>query len=48
MRRCLVCWTYTFRERCPICGSVTISPHPEPFTITPRNTARNFSKSEDI
>ncbi|RLG41552.1 MAG: ribosome biogenesis protein [Thermoproteota archaeon] len=31
MRRCNSCWTYTFREVCPKCGSPTIDPHPKPF-----------------
>ncbi len=33
MRRCPKCWTYTFKEKCPVCGSGTLIPHPEPFSI---------------
>jgi H/ACA ribonucleoprotein complex subunit 3 len=32
MRKCLVCKTYTFKEKCPKCGAETVSPHPPKFS----------------
>ncbi|MDK2463660.1 MAG: nucleolar RNA-binding Nop10p family protein [Candidatus Korarchaeota archaeon] len=31
MRRCSTCFTYTFRETCPLCGSPTSPPGPPPY-----------------
>ncbi|MEM0287675.1 MAG: RNA-protein complex protein Nop10 [Nitrososphaerota archaeon] len=32
MRRCPVCYTYTFSDRCPKCGNPTSIPHPPKFS----------------
>lgn len=32
MRKCPTCKTYTFREKCPKCGSDTISSQPPRFS----------------
>lgn len=32
IRRCVKCGRYTLRDRCPACGSETISPHPARFS----------------
>jgi len=32
IRKCTRCGRYTLNERCPICGSETIDPHPPRFS----------------
>jgi len=32
MRRCDNCGRYTFKEKCPVCGSPTRVPHPPRFS----------------
>ncbi|MDK2373210.1 MAG: nucleolar RNA-binding Nop10p family protein [Candidatus Korarchaeota archaeon] len=29
MKRCPRCWRYTFKSRCPLCGTETADPHPK-------------------
>ncbi|MFH1179024.1 MAG: RNA-protein complex protein Nop10 [Candidatus Bathyarchaeota archaeon] len=33
LRRCKNCDVYTFKETCPRCGGVAISPHPAKFSM---------------
>jgi H/ACA ribonucleoprotein complex subunit 3 len=32
IRKCTRCGRYTLKERCPLCGSETIDPHPPRFS----------------
>ncbi len=32
MRKCPKCGRYTFQERCPVCGTRTVVPHPPRFS----------------
>lgn len=32
LRKCNKCKTYTLKEACPKCGSLTVSAHPAPFS----------------
>ncbi len=32
IRKCVKCYRYTLKERCPVCGSETIFPHPARFS----------------
>ncbi|MCS7127857.1 MAG: RNA-protein complex protein Nop10 [Sulfolobales archaeon] len=32
MRRCIKCGRYTLKDRCPICSSQVIVPHPPRFS----------------
>ncbi|MEM4971436.1 MAG: RNA-protein complex protein Nop10 [Sulfolobales archaeon] len=32
IRKCIRCGRYTLKDRCPICGSETIDPHPPRFS----------------
>ncbi|MEM1532560.1 MAG: RNA-protein complex protein Nop10 [Desulfurococcaceae archaeon] len=32
MKRCIKCRRYTLKDRCPICGSQVVTPHPPRFS----------------
>lgn len=39
IRKCTKCGRYTLKDKCPICGSETISPHPPRFSPEDRYVA---------
>lgn len=39
IRKCTKCGRYTLKDRCPICGSETVSPHPPRFSPEDRYVA---------
>jgi H/ACA ribonucleoprotein complex subunit 3 len=39
IRKCIKCGRYTLKDRCPICGSETVSPHPPRFSPEDRYVA---------
>ncbi|HEW93887.1 RNA-protein complex protein Nop10 [Candidatus Geothermarchaeota archaeon] len=32
IRKCRKCNIYTMKEKCPICGDLTVTAHPAPFS----------------
>jgi len=39
IRRCIKCGRYTLKDKCPLCGSETIDPHPPRFSPEDRYVA---------
>jgi H/ACA ribonucleoprotein complex subunit 3 len=47
MRKCKSCGRYTFKEKCPACGGITIAPHPPRFSpLDPYGKYRRMVKKE--
>lgn len=50
-RKCLKCDRYTLKDRCPLCSSETVNPHPAKFTLDDKylryRISERYSMSEN-